>query len=399
MKTQIIKAFIITAAAAAMFLSGCKKANNQGGLPSVMSEVKYVHPERKPVEMWDTYTARIDAVASVELRSRVSGYLQKINFKEGEIVKKGELLFVIDPRPYEAALAAAKAGVKEIEAKLILANSNLSRAKELYAANALSKEVLETRSSEMLSAEAALLNAQAKLREAELNVEYSYIRAPMTGRISEFLVDPGNLVSANVTLLTTIVKSDVVQAYFEISERDYIDYVNAGLFKEIDVVKKTGPEVFLSTLSGDTKPFKGTLNYYDNRIGLSTSSLTMRADFDNADGKLSPGMFGNIKLMGGEPQQKIVIAEDIIGTDLVNRYVIVLDKDNVAQYRPLKVGRIVGKYRVIEQGLDVSDRVVSKGLQRAIPGRKMIPSLDVPAEQNASAKNSATTPAPKSAGK
>ncbi len=375
MKGKSITIFVSIAFAAAAAMSGCGKSEKgQGGMPSVMSEVKFIYPQKRAVDIWDEYTARVQAVATVDLRSRVNGYLLEKKFQDGEYVKKGDLLFVIDPRPYEAALAAAKAARKEVEARLLLAKSNLTRAKELYAANALAKEVLETRQSELLSAEAALMNADAREKEAQLNLDYTHIRAPMSGRMSERFVDIGNLVTANSTLLATIVESDVVQVYFEISERDFVNYAKNGVFKSIDMVKRTGPEVYFTMVLGDHQTFKGTLNYYDNRIGQETSSLTMRADFDNKDGYLAPGMFGKLRMRPGTVGDSLVIPEEIIGTDLVSRYVIVIDKDNVAQYRAVKVGRLDGKYRVIEEGLSPTDRVVAQGLHRAVPGAKVIPS-------------------------
>lgn len=358
--------------ACAAFVGGCKKNAQQQRMAGEPPAVQVAKPVHKSVEFWDDYTARLEPYASVELRARIGGYLQLVNFKEGQFVKEGDLLFVIDPRPYEAALASAKAQVKEVEARLALAKSNDARARELFAAKAISKETYETRTSELLSAQAALLAAQANLREAELNLEYTHIRVPMSGKVSESYVDAGNLVTANSTLLTTIVRTDIIQAYFEISERDNLRYKNNGLFKEIDVVKKTGPRVKITLLDGSTAR-EGMLTYFDNKIGTETSSLTMRADIANNDHLLSPGMFAKISVLGEKAHPVVMIPEDIIGTDLVNRYVLVVDKDNVVQYRPVKVGRLMGKFRVIDEGLSPEDRVVAVGLQRAVPSTKVSP--------------------------
>lgn len=359
------------AGAAFIAVSGCGKKAPQ--MAHSAPEVQVSKPIKKTFEVWDEYTARVEPLEFVELRSRVSGYLEKIFFKEGQIVKAGDLLFVIDPRPYEASLAAAKASVKEVEARLLLAKTNLERAKDLLKSNAISKEIYDTRESDVLSTEASLLNAQALLKEAELNLEYTHIRAPISGKVSQRLVDPGNLITANTTVLTTIVNSSIVQAYFEISERDMLRYQNSGLFKEIDVINRKGPPVEMTLWGEEHKPFKGELTYFDNRIGSQTASLTMRADIKNPDHYLTAGMFGKIKVRGGKAQEFLVLPEEIIGTDLINRYVLVVNKDGIVEYRPVKIGRLFGKYRAIEEGVTENDDVIFVGLQRAAPGAKVTP--------------------------
>lgn len=359
------------AGAAFIAVSGCGKKAPQ--MAHSAPEVQVSKPIKKTFEIWDEYTARVEPLEFVELRSRVSGYLEKIFFKEGQIVKAGDLLFVIDPRPYEASLAAAKASVKEVEARLLLAKTNLERAKDLLKSNAISKEIYDTRESDVLSTEASLLNAQALLKEAELNLEYTHIRAPISGKVSQRMVDPGNLITANTTVLTTIVNSSIVQAYFEISERDMLRYQNSGLFKEIDVINRKGPPVEMTLWGEEHKPFKGELTYFDNRIGSQTASLTMRADIKNPDHYLAAGMFGKIKVRGGKAQEFLVLPEEIIGTDLINRYVLVVNKDGIVEYRPVKIGRLFGKYRAIEEGVTENDDVIFVGLQRATPGAKVTP--------------------------
>lgn len=363
-----LAALALAAAVSASF-SGCGKEGLNAARPA--PEVLVAKPSKKTFEIWDEYTARIEPLEFVELRSRVSGYLEKILFKEGQIVKEGDLLFIIDPRPYEAALAAAKASVKEVEARLLLAKTNLERAKGLLASNAISKEIYDTRNAEVLGAEANLLNAQARLTEAELNLEYTHIRAPIAGKVSQRMVDPGNLITADSTLLTTIVNSAVVQAYFEASERDMLRYRKSGLFDEIDVVNRKGPPVEMTLWGEEDKPFKGQLTYSDNRIGAQTSSLTMRADIPNPDHFLAAGMFGRIKIRGGKAQEFLVLPEEIIGTDLINRYVLVVNKDGVVEYRPVKIGKLFGKYREILDGVSEKDDVIFVGLQRAVPGIKV----------------------------
>ena len=327
----------------------------------------------RDIALWDDYTAKIEAIASVNIRAQVGGYLKSINFKEGENVKKGDLLFVIDPRPYEAALASAEAELAEAKARVELAKTNLERAKELYAADVVAKELLDTRNCEMLSSNAVLASAEAKVRNAKLNLEYTSIRAPMSGKISEALVDIGNLIVADSTLLTRIVDDSSVQAYFELSERDVVAYRDCGLFNKIDIKAGTGPTVSLRLFEHKDKTYNGVLNYYDNEISSESESLTMRADIKNPDHYLAAGMFGKIKVRGGKAQEFLVLPEEIIGTDLINRYVLVVNKDGIVEYRPVKIGRLFGKYRAIEEGVTENDDVIFVGLQRAAPGAKVTP--------------------------
>lgn len=367
--------YMIIALTALSVFAGCAKKQPQP-VAQGPEDVYVAKPIVKPVEVWDEFTARIDAIRSVEVRARVSGYLEKVNFSEGQMVKQGELLFVIDPRPYEAAVAAAKARIAEIEARLVLAKNNLDRAKGMYKATVVSKEVLETRNADLLSSEASLAAAKAELRDAELNLEYTHIVAPISGRVSESYIDAGNLVTANSTLLTTIVKSDVVQAYFEASEQDIMRYEAAGIFSKIDQVKLTGPEAQLRLISDPKKVFKGEVTYFDNRMGKGTSSLTMRADIKNPDGVLKAGLFGKLRMKVETNPSAMLVREDVIGTDLVSRYVLVVDKDNKVQYRAVEPGRLVGKFRIIKSGISKDDKIVVKGLHRAVPGRVVNPIED-----------------------
>ena len=364
--------YMVIALTAFSVFAGCAKKQSQP-LAKAPEDVYVAQPIVRPVDVWDEFTARIDAIKSVEIRARVSGYLEKVNFSEGQMVKQGDLLFVIDPRPYEAAVAAAKARIAEIEAKLVLAKNNLDRAKGMYKATVVSKEVLETRNADLLSSEASLAAAKAELRDAELNLEYTHIVAPISGRVSESYIDAGNLVTANSTLLTTIVKSDIVQAYFEASEQDIMRYEAAGIFSKIDQVKLTGPEAKLRLISDPKKTFDGQVTYFDNRMGKGTSSLTMRADIKNPDGVLKAGLFGKLRMKVETNPSAMLVREDVIGTDLVSRYVLVVDKDNKVQYRAVEPGRLVGKFRIIKSGISKDDKIVVKGLHLAVPGRVVNP--------------------------
>ena len=233
---RINAAAYTSAASLVLFLCGCGGESENSGSKDT-PEVIFTRPVLKDVVLWDEYTAKIEAVASVDIRAQVGGYLKSVNFKEGQNIKKGDLLFVIDPRPYEAALASAEAELAEAKARVELAKTNLERAKELYAADVVAKEFLDTRNCEMLSSEAVLESAKAKVRNASLNLEYTSIRAPMSGKVSESFVDIGNLIVADQTKLTRRVDNSSVQAYFELSERDVVAYRDCGLFGKIDIDK------------------------------------------------------------------------------------------------------------------------------------------------------------------
>ena len=362
---------LFMATVAVISLSGCFEKKNATAQQVVDNRVEVAKPLIKEIEVWDEYTARIEGEKSVEVRSRVSGYLEKICFKDGDFVKAGDILFEIDPRPFEAMVEASQASVKETEARIELAESNLKRAQEVYRANAISREVLETRKSELLSAKAVLMSAKAKLKDAMLNLEFTKTRSPISGYVSRRRVDEGNLIDASTTLMATVVSRDIVYAYFEISERDIIKYTNSRLFESIDASKRSGPPVKLKLLDEESPSHTGCLTYVDNT--LNASSIELRADIENSKGKLFPGMFGVISLRSGEPVSRLLLPESAIGTDLVGRYVFVLNKENVVEYRKVQVGEIIDKLQIVKMGISPEDRVIINGFHKAKTGRKVTP--------------------------
>ena len=356
-----------------MSLLACQKQDDRNIAKKENNTVFVQYPQRVPIEIWDEYTARLEGEKSVEIRSRVNGYLEKIYFEDGDFVKEGDILFQIDPAPFEAVVDACNASVAEIAARIELAKSNLERAKQLYNENAISKEVLETRNSELLSAKAVMMSAQAKLKEANLNLEFTKILAPMSGYIGKRRVDVGNLVSSENTLMATLVSRDTIYAYFEISERDVIRYGKINLFKAIDPTKHKGPPVRLKLMDETDYTHNGVLTYVDNK--LNAASIELRADIDNKNGMLFPGMFAKISLRAGEPVEKILIPEAAVGTDLVGRYVLVVNDKNVVEYRSVKVGDKVGKMQIVEEGLAGTEKVVIDGQHRARPDKVVTPVL------------------------
>ena len=351
---------------------GCKEKYEQKKLPPA-DTVEVALPVRKDVEVWDSYTARIEGVKSVQIRARVSGYLEKIMFTDGDYVQQGDVLFQIDPRPFQAIAEACKASVMETNARIELARSNLKRAEELFAQNAISKEVYETRKSELLSAEAVLISDKAKLKEAELDLEFTRITSPISGYVSRRLVDEGNLINASSTLMASVVSRDTVYAYFEISERDIIKYNKIRLFDTIDSKKRQGPPVRLKLLDEIAPSHFGQVTYVDNT--LNASSLELRAEIDNSSGALYPGMYATVELRAGAPAKRLLVPEAAIGTDLVGRFVYIVNSDNIVEYRAVTAGELVGKLQVVTAGIDGSEKVVVNGLQRAAPKKKVTPVL------------------------
>ena len=368
-----IAIFVLAAAMPAFLLCGCGKKNAEPAPQQRAREVEVMFPKKRKIEIWDKYTARIEGEKSVEIKARVNGYLEKILFKDGARVKEGDVLFEIDPRPFEAVVEAQEAAIDEIKTKIELAKANLERAKELLQVNAISREVYETRLSELKSQNAKMLMAQANLREAKLNLEFTKVRSPISGYVSRRYVDEGNLVENSKTLLADVVSRDIVYAYFEVSERDIIRYNASGLINDLNSGKTKSLPVRLSLMDDSAARIYGCLTYADNK--LESSSLEFRADIENKDGLLYPGMFAELELRAGEPREKILIPEIAIGTDLVGKFVYVVDSGDIVRYRKVEIGEIVGGERIIESGLDEADRVIVNGIQRAAIDKKVKPIL------------------------
>ncbi len=363
------KTTVLLALLSLLLISACEIEKPAAKKTAQTPRVEVANPLVKEIEIWDEYQAQIEGEKSVEIRARVNGYLQKIHFNDGDFVKEGQLLFEIDSRPFEAIVEACKATVSEIQAKVDFAEGNLRRGQELMSSNAISKEMLETRKSELATAKAVLLSAQAKLKEENLNLEFTKIYSPISGYVSKRFVDEGNLVSASTTMLATIVSRDFVYAYFQVSERDLIRYAENKLFDQIDQVNKKGPAVQFSLMDETTPSHFGYLNYVENK--LNSLSFELRAIIENKNGKLFPGMYGMIRLCAGKPQKRILLPEYVIGTDLVGRYVLCVDKENIVVSKPVKLGELIDNMQVVLEGITQEDFVIINGLQRATPKAKV----------------------------
>ncbi len=356
-------------------------------------EVDVATPIVRQVTEWDEFTGRLAAVDAVEIRPRVSGYLESVHFKEGQVVKKGDLLFVIDPRPFRNLLDAAQADVSAQQSRLALAQNDLQRSEGLVNTGAISAEDFDRRGKAVLEAQADLDNAKARLNQAKLDLEFTEVRAPVDGRTSNFAVTVGNLVigsggalnggGGEATLLTTIVSLDPIQCYFDASEQDFLKYTRLAQAGRRPSSRDTPNPVRIALADETEFHHEGHMDFVDNRIDEATGTMRGRAVLPNPDGTLVPGMFVRLRLLGETKPNTTLLPDQAIGTDQSNRVVYVVDEKNIVHLRVVTVGRLIDGLRVIHSGVADTDRIVVNGLQRARAGAAVTPHL-VPIEPPAS---------------
>lgn len=340
----------------------------QDNLPVVTAAKPVV---RQIVES-DSFVGRFEAVDEVDVRSRVSGYLDQVHFRDGAIVKKGDLLFTIDQRPYQAAYDSAKSRVDVATSVLEFATSQLERAEVLAKSGNLATSVLDDRRREHLSAQAQLAGAKADLRNASLNLDFTEVRAALSGRIDRRLVSAGNLVQADTTLLTTIVALDPIDFYFDVDERSAFAYARDARQRGASVQEGAGGlDVSVTVQDHNPVSFGGKLDFSENRLDSQSGTMRMRARFANSDGILQPGMFGRVTLPGSLPYEGILVPDDAIGADQDRRIVYVLDDSGTVSAKPVRTGPLLYGYRVIRAGLTGSETIVVDGLLRVRPGVKV----------------------------
>ena len=355
---------------AAMFLPGEAAAQQQ---PPVVSVAK---PVVREIVEDDEFVGRFQAVDEVAVRARVNGYLDQIHFKDGAIVKKGDLLFTIDQRPYQAAYDAAKSQVDVASSLLTFSKAQLDRAEELTKSGNLAVSTLDDRRREYLAAQAAFQGANASLRTSSLNLEFTEIRAPLSGRIDRRLVSVGNLVQSDQTLLTTIVEWDPIDFYFDIDERVYLAYARDARERGATLQEGgTGLDVTVSIADREQTAFPGRLDYAENRIDNATGTMRLRARLPNPDGILQPGMFGRVNMPGSLPYRGVMVPDEAIGADQDRRIVYVVDDTGTVSAKPVRTGPRIDGYRVIREGLTGEETIVINGLMRVRPGIKVTPEL------------------------
>ncbi len=339
--------------------------------------VTVAQPIAKDVVEWDEYTGRLEAVQTVEIRARVNGYISQVNFKDGAKVKKGDLLYVIDPRPYVAERDRTAAEVDRSRAQLELSKNDLSRAEGLFKSHFISAAEYDTRSKNVRQLEAALRSAEAALQAAKLNVEFTQVRAPIDGRISRTLKTLGNLVnggnSGEATLLTTIVSVDPIYVYVDADEQSVLKYrrlAREGLRESA----RYGPIPMELELADEKNfPHKGYTDFVEPRLDPTTGTIRARGVFSNENDQLSPGFFVRVRIHGSGTYPALLISDVAIGVDQEKKFVLVVNSDNMAEYRAVIPGAFIEGLRVIQQGLKPGDWVIVNGLQRVLPGIKVNP--------------------------
>ncbi len=339
--------------------------------PPAAVTVAAVQPQS--VRIWSDFSGRLAAVNAADIRPEVSGRVTEIRFKDGQYVHAGDILMVIDPRPYEASVAKAQADLATASSNARLARTELDRATKLLDAQAVARSYFDQRANANGVAGAAIQSAQASLAQARLDVDHAYVKAPIDGRVGRAEITVGNLVQAgpNAPILTSIVSNDGIYADFEVDEQTYLRSIHnraatAGQEQRIPVQL---------TLQGDDRVYSGNIESFDNKIDVATGTIRARARFANADGALVPGMFATVRLGGAANSNVLLVPEDAVQSDQSKRFVYVVGRDNKAAFREIALGQDVGGKRIVLTGLAPGERIVVDGLQRVQPGAVVAPHL------------------------
>jgi membrane fusion protein, multidrug efflux system len=361
---------------AAVALSACSEKPPQPAAAAA-PPVTVAQPVKHTVTDWDEFTGRFEAVQEVQVRARVGGYVTSVEFRDGDIVKTGDLLYVIDSRPFEAVAEQANGQLSDARAKVELAKRELDRSLTLTLNQTVTEATVDQRRQALQAAHAAEMQAEGSLKAAQLNVEFTHVLAPITGRISRNLVDAGNLVQGSdtgtSTLLTTIVSLDPIFISFDVDEATYIKN-NKLWFEGKRPSSRDTPNPVQVTLTGETKPsHEGQMEFLDNRLDVSTGTLRSRAVVANHDLSILPGQFGRVRLIGSSPYEALLLPDTAIGTDQSRKVVFVVKDDDTVEARTVELGPLDEGLRVIRTGLKPEDRVIIDGIQRARVGAKVAP--------------------------
>jgi RND family efflux transporter MFP subunit len=358
-------------------LAGCEPSQPRAQTaPAPPPKVTVAKPTKRLLADHDEYVGRFVAVDAIEVRARVSGYLDAIHFKDGQLVKKGDLLFTIDRRPFEASLAQAEANLAQARANLAYAEADLERGQGLVRGSTITQQTFDQRTQAKRVAEASVKAQEAAVRQANLDLEFTELKAPISGRIGDRRVSAGNLVTGgttgSTTLLATITSIDPIRFEFTMDETSYLR--SRRLAGEASgKAAPAGLPVKLKLIDEPKFSHTGTTDFVDNAIDRASGTIRARAEFANPDGTLTPGMFGRIQVPAGPPSDAMLLPEVAVGTEQVRKFVLVVDGDNIARPKYVTLGPVVEDQRVITSGLDPDDRVIVNGLMRARPGVKVAP--------------------------
>jgi RND family efflux transporter MFP subunit len=362
---------VLLAVAVSTVLSGCSSEATPNAALIKPTPVSVAPAIQRDVVDWDEFTGRVEAVESVEIRARVTGYIESVNFSEGSVVRKGDLLFVIDPRPYRAELSKAEAELTRAVARAELSESDVARSEKLLAIKAVSQEEYDQRINASREARADVEAARAAVEAARLNIEFTRVTAPISGRVSKAAVTAGNLVTGgtgNAALLTTIVSIDPIYVSFEGDEQVYLKYNELARRGERTSSRDAANPVQMGLANENGYPHQGHMVFVDNQVDPRTGTIRARATFDNKDGYFTPGLFARVKLLGHDRYSAVLVDDRAVGTDQSQKFVYVVDANNTVTYRAVKVGRLTDGLRIVNEGLAPGERIVVDGLQRVRPG-------------------------------
>jgi multidrug efflux system membrane fusion protein len=399
MKTSYLVPLIFVAlvvAAVALWATGLLPGFTSAGKPGAAAAASAAPPPvpvsvaaviEQSVTEWDEFSGRVKAIDHVEVRPQVSGLITAVHFQDGQIVKKGDPLFTIDPRPFQAELAHEQAVLAAAQAKVALALTNLDRNKGLIESHAIAQSELDATNDAWLEADASVKAAQAAVQTAQLNLNYTAITSPVTGRVSRAEITVGNLVNdgTSAPLLTTVVSVSPVYIEFEVDEQAYLKYSAQGASGNSGIDRIP---VAMGLANEADYPHKGHLESFDNQLDTSSGTIRVRAVFDNSAGELTPGLYARVRI-GGVPQTAVLVDDRAVGTDQDKKFVMVIDAGNKANYRAVILGPMVNGLRVVRSGLNKGERIVVNGLQRVRPNSIVAPTdvamdRDVPAQKDGS---------------
>src|SRR5690242_16806231 len=363
--------------ALATLVASCGEQKQQAGGPPPPA-VTVAKPVKRTVFDYDEYVGRFTAVDSVEVRARVSGYLDKVHFKDGQLVKQGDLLFTIDKRPFQNTLDQARANLVQAQSNLAFTESDYTRGQQLVRDKTITDQTFEQRAQAFRNAKASVTNNEAAVRQAELDLEFTELRAPVNGRIGDRRVSPGNLVtggtSGNTTLLATIVSTDPIYFEFTFDEASYLRYERLAKTGQDIASRNARVKIALKLIDENDFDHEGRMDFVDNVIDRSTGTIRGRAVFANPNEVFTPGMFARVRVPASPPYEGLLVPDAAIGTEQARRFVVVIDDQNTARQKYVTLGQLTSdNLRVIKEGIGPDDRVVVSGLMQARPGAKVQP--------------------------